>query len=97
VISLEFGGETLLYHTTARVVHRLDPVASIVWRLLDGGVSVDDLVGDLATAFAADPLVVRNDLNKLLERLETASLLAGGQVPKRPGGEPAVLTNPPSP
>ena len=96
VLSIELGGETLLYDATTGAVHRLDQVGSVVWRLLDGDATVEELVGDLAAAFAVDPTVVRADVNDLVAGLEEASLLAGGPGPE-PQSSPALLTNPPSP
>lgn len=96
VLSIELGDETLLYRPTSGGVHRLDPVGSVVWRLLDGDATVDELVGDLAAAFAADPTVVRADVHVLVEGLAEASLLAGGPDAE-PQARPGLLTNPPSP
>lgn len=96
VATLEINGETLLYHRRTGAVHRLDPVGSIVWRFLDGGTTLDELVADLAAGFGADPAVVRGDVTDLLERLARGFLLADGPTPE-PHPEPRPITNPPSP
>lgn len=95
-VSLEVEGETLVYQRQTGEVHRLDPVGAIVWRLLDGQSTVDELVDDLAAAFEVDAGVVRGDVGALLARLEEARLLASGAPHERPDG-PVLLTNPPSP
>jgi peroxiredoxin len=59
------------------VVHWLDPIATIVWQCLDGRVSVEALVAELAGAFAADPTVVADDVLGLCRALARAGLLEG--------------------
>ncbi len=95
-VTLEFDGETLVYHRQTGEVHRLDSVGSIVWRFLDGQTTVDELVTDLSAAFEVDPSVVRRDIRDLLERLRRGFLLADGPAPAAPV-EHVLLTNPPSP
>lgn len=94
--TLEFGGETLVYQPQSGEVHRLDPVGAIVWRVLDGQATIDELVADLAGAFEADPDVVHRDVEALLEKLRRGFLLADGPAPE-PNPEPILLANPPSP
>ena len=96
-VTVEFDGETVIYHRQTGDVHRLDSIGAIVWRCLDGQTTVDELVGDLSTAFAVDRSVVRSDLAELLERLRQASLLDGGPSPVPLITEPRLVTNPPSP
>ena len=95
-ITVPLDGDTIVYHHPTGEVHRLDAVGSVVWQFLDGQTPVDDLVTDLADAFAVDRTVVRGDIDKLLERLGRAGLLADGPRLEPPGG-PRTLTNPPSP
>jgi hypothetical protein len=95
-LTLEFDGECVVYDARTGNVHRLDPIGSIVWQLLDGRTTVDVLVPDLAAAFSADPGVIRKDVDGLLRGLSEAGLLADGSPPAPPP-DPLVLTNPPKP
>jgi PqqD family protein of HPr-rel-A system len=95
-VTIDFDGETLVYHRVTGEVHRLDPVGSIVWRVLDGRTTVDELATDLSASFGVDPIVVRADVADLLERLRRVFLLADGPPPEPPV-EPVLLANPPSP
>jgi hypothetical protein len=94
-VTLEFDHETIVYNCQTGAVHRLDATGSIVWKLLEGHSTIDELVTDLSAAFAVDPSVVHNDVRNLLERLEQGFLLADGPLPE-PHPRPSVLTNPPS-
>lgn len=93
---MDCDSETVVYHLGTGEVHRLDPVGATVWRSLDGRTTIADLAAELATAFEADPDVVRADVERLVEHLGEALLLADGPTPPPPT-EPAVLGNPPSP
>jgi len=95
-IAIDFDGETIVYDRQTGEVHRLDAVGSIVWNLLDGEATVDELVSDLSAAFAAEPGLIRRDMERLLARLEEAFLLGDSPV-ANPSIEPRLLTNPPSP
>ena len=93
-VTLDFQSETLVYHLRTGEVHRLDPIGAMVWRLLDGHTTVDEIVPDLAAAFGTDEAVVRRDVEGLVAKLIQAFLLAGS-IPSRPS-RPRRLTNPPS-
>ena len=95
-VTLECDGESVIYHFRTGEVHRLDRIGSIVWNLLDGQTTVDELVPDLAAAFDVDSEVVLGHVGHLLDELSRASLLAAGSVPLPPS-HPRLLTNPPSP
>ena len=96
-VTVEFDGETVIYHRGTGDVHRLDSIGAIVWRCLDGQSTVDELVGDLSTSFEVDRSVVQSDVAELLERLRDAFLLDRGLSPVPLLTEPRLVTNPPSP
>lgn len=95
-VTLELDGEILVYLPATRDVHRLDRIGALVWNLLDGRATVDELVSDLAAAFEVDQDMVRGHVADLLHQLGAAFLLAGGPGPP-PAVHPQLLTNPPSP
>ena len=61
-------GVVLHRHETDAVA-LLDPLAGVIWRLLDGSAPTDELVDDLADAFDHPVDTVRADVNRLLDQL----------------------------
>lgn len=83
-------------------VHQLDPVGTIVWQLLDGEVTLGELVVDLAEVFKTPEAQVRADLAKLFEDLNEHSLIdsqseSTASPSKTLGEQPAYLQDPPAP
>ncbi len=111
LLELDLDGEVLLVDPRTDGIHQLNPVATIIWSVLDGDATARELVDDLADAFAADVDVVEGDVAVLLERLDSAALLAGSDPPEYllvDSGEgraepedglwrPEYLTDPPAP
>jgi len=77
----DVDGELLLLDPRTDRLHLLDPVATVIWSVLDGEVTVDELVGDLADAFETPAATVRADLDALVSALEGAALLDGVEPP----------------
>ena len=73
--SVEIDGETILYDPEAEMLHRLDPIATVVWGELDGDRPLSDVAADLAAAFETDEAVVLGDVMKLVQRLAADQLL----------------------
>lgn len=100
IASVEIDGERVIYDQSTRAVVHLDAVASVVWLVLDGSGTIDELAVDLADAFGADVDQVKPDVLALVERLAVAGVLEGtaGEHHARPEPEgPAFLVDPPSP
>ncbi|MGH9282326.1 MAG: PqqD family protein, partial [Acidimicrobiales bacterium] len=81
LVTLEVDGELLLLDPRTDGLHRLDRLGTIIWKVLDGEGSVDELVDDLAGAFGTPAEVVRSDLEELLVKLQAAGLLHGSDPP----------------
>ena len=98
VHAVEVDGELVLYDSaTGRAAH-LDAKASLIWQVLDGTVTVDELVGDLSDVFDADPRVVQSDLEAMLAELhELGYLISDRDVDHPPVTTEHVLPDPPSP
>lgn len=80
VTSVEVDGETVAYSPRTGV-HRLDPVATVLWRCLDGATSLAELATDLADVFAEeDPARLRSDLLRYARDLRRAGLVEGGEA-----------------
>lgn len=67
--TVKVGTEALVHHPGTGQLHRLDPTASVIWDLLDGTAPLEQLVEDLAEAFAAPADVVLGDLHALIDQL----------------------------
>lgn len=75
--SVELDGETVIYDESNGSVHLLDPIATIVWSVLDGTSTLEDICADLVETFGADPQQVRGDVVTLAQHLGHSGLLAG--------------------
>lgn len=72
---VELDGETILYEEDSGGLHVLNPTATLVWRCLDGAVSLGELADDIAAALGADPVAVGRDLLALAQQLDDEGLL----------------------
>lgn len=81
LVAVDVDGELLLLDPRTDGLHQLDRLGSIIWQVLDGEATVDELVGDLADAFEAEPGQVRLDLGELLADLRRAGALDGAPPP----------------
>lgn len=72
---VELDGETILYEEDSGGLHVLNPTATLVWRCLDGAVSLGELADDIAAALGADPIEVGRDLLALAQQLDDEGLL----------------------
>lgn len=98
--SVVLDGEIVIYDEATASVHQLDPIATLLWPLMDGDSTLADLVGDVSEAFSAPPSKVRDDLVELLEHLRARRLLADRPPPARPLAtprKPGYLVDPPAP
>lgn len=105
VETIELDDELVLFDPATGALHALDPLASLIWRCLDGTGTVAELVADLADAFGTDAATVRHDVDALLTMLAANGVLESADRPAaRPeaidaDGEagPRVLADPPDP
>jgi PqqD family protein of HPr-rel-A system len=77
--SVELDGETVIYDESNGSIHLLDPIATVVWSVLDGTCTLAEICADLAEAFGADPEQVTGDVLALARHLGHSGLLAGVQ------------------
>lgn len=59
-----------------RPIH-LDPVAAVVFQLLDGSARLVDLIADIHEVIGVPAQVARNQLRRVVRQLEEAALLGG--------------------
>ncbi len=72
------GGDYALHDGRTGRVHFLNRSAAAVWDLLDGSLSVDALVAELALRFDAPEAEVRAGVQQVLELFHTEGLLRRG-------------------
>ena len=80
--TLELDHEAILLDPRTDRIHQLNPQATVIWSVLDGEGTVGDLVADLAEAFAVEPVVLREDVHRLVEQLAAFGLLEGSEPPE---------------
>ena len=70
-----FDGETVIYDLTDASAHVLNRSGALVWELLDGNTTLDELASEVATVFDTDLEVVRGDVRHIVTELERKGLL----------------------
>jgi hypothetical protein len=91
VAHVEVDGEVVLYDDVAKVMHRLNPTASVLWNCMDGSGTLIEIAGDLADAYRADAGAVLDDVVAVTRDLGDKGLLVGiRRSPDSPGVETAA-------
>jgi PqqD family protein of HPr-rel-A system len=70
-------GEAVIYDEGSGDVHHLNPTATIVFGMLDGTVTVDELSADVAAVFGLGEDEAAAHVRGLVDELEAAGLLDG--------------------
>lgn len=68
-------GLAVVVATRKRTVHRLDEVATDLWKFLEPGRTVDELVGFLLSEYEVDTGTARNDVVEFVRELVKKELL----------------------
>lgn len=77
VAMVEVDGEVVLYDPAHGRSEVLNPTAGLVWRLLDGSVSLRDLAVDLASVYDVPIRSLEGDLVELSRSFARLGLLVG--------------------
>ena len=72
--SVELDGELVVYAPDHGTVHKLDAIATALWHCLDGQVTLRELAGELAEAFATDRDRIEDDLVRYTGELVACGL-----------------------
>jgi hypothetical protein len=97
VTSVELDGELVLYDDAARVMHRLNPTASMLWACLDGSGSLAEIAADVASAYGADVVQVCSDLVAASRHLGRMGLVVGVRRSQDAPGFASDQESPPAP
>jgi PqqD family protein of HPr-rel-A system len=75
VLELDMGDGVVLYDSQSRLVHHLNPSASILWQLSDGEASVAQLAGEVSEELRINPEEVRHQFLGLVAELDVLGLV----------------------
>ncbi len=77
---VELDGEALIYDARAERLHHLNPTATVVFGLCDGGSTVPELSEELAHAYGMAGGEMEREVRRLLHRFRSAGLLQEARV-----------------
>ena len=77
VMAVGVNGKTVVVDGDDRRYHVLEGTAGIIWPLLDGTATVEEIAVELSDAFGAPPDVVRADVLEFARQLASAGVLDG--------------------
>jgi len=69
VLELDMGDGVILYDHSSSLVHHLNPSASLVWHLCDGGVGEADLAAEISEELGLDRIEVTEHVRALIREL----------------------------
>jgi PqqD family protein of HPr-rel-A system len=75
VLELDMGDGIVLYDPESRLVHHLNPSASLLWNLSDGDASVEQLVRETSEELHLEPSEVREQFVGLVAEMDALGLL----------------------
>jgi PqqD family protein of HPr-rel-A system len=75
VLELDMGDGVVLYDSQSRLVHHLNPSASILWQLSDGAASVAQLAGEASEELRLNSEEVQQQFLGLVAELEMLGLV----------------------
>jgi PqqD family protein of HPr-rel-A system len=75
VLEIDMGDGVVLYDPAGRLVHHLNPSASVAWQLFDGAVSVRQLAGEISDELRLEPTQVRDQIEALVAELDALGLV----------------------
>lgn len=78
VIESEIDDAIALFHPDSSKVFVLNSTAGDVWRLSDGELTFDQLVGALARSYATEPGLITDDVAAAVDQLRRDGLLTPG-------------------
>ena len=67
--------EAVLYDPVDSVMHTLNPVATVIWKLCDGNHTPEDIAREICERYDAGSDKVVKDVQDTIEQLQTKKLL----------------------
>jgi PqqD family protein of HPr-rel-A system len=78
---VELDGEAVIYDERNGDVHRLNPTATLVFSMLDGATTLDELARDLGEAYSQPVGRIEAQLRELVVQFGASHLLVGSEPP----------------
>ena len=76
VVFTEFdGGEGVLVDLDTKKYFQLNPTATVIWRGLEGGKSLDEIVRDMTAEYDVSPEHAARSVQRLLSNLQEFKLV----------------------
>jgi Coenzyme PQQ synthesis protein D (PqqD) len=83
VVFTEFdGGEGVLVDLDTKKYFQLNPTATVVWRGLEGGKTLDEIVGDMTAEYDVSPEHAARSVQRLLSNLQEFKLVRQREMQK---------------
>jgi Coenzyme PQQ synthesis protein D (PqqD) len=95
VISESIDGEVVAINLLTGTYYSLQGTAARVWDATAAGLTVDEVVADLTTAYDTDGADIAASVTELLDRLVAETLLVPGEAPPDP--QPLAAAGAPQP
>ncbi len=86
VVSRELDGETVLLNLDTGIYFGLDAVGTDMWRAMHSTKALGEAVETVRAQYAADPVVLRDDLLRLAHQMLTKGLLQVSSSTSSPSG-----------
>ncbi|UHD17151.1 HPr-rel-A system PqqD family peptide chaperone [Thiocapsa bogorovii] len=71
----DLDGELIVLDAATGYIHQMNPTGALIWRLLDGGTSIESIETRLSDEFDLDAEEARRDVLGFVEQLQRAGLL----------------------
>lgn len=97
VIVEHIGVEAVAWAHESTVPWHLDSVAAVVVQLLDGRVSLGELVDDVSDVLGIPEAIARRRIREVIATLENGDLLSPAAIPTVEADEPDLFVAPPNP
>lgn len=75
ILEAEVDGDLSLYHPESHQVTVLNSSATAIWRLIDGELSLSEIVDRLASTYDVDPDTIAEDVEQTVSNLVKAGLV----------------------
>ena len=81
VLELDMGDGIVLYDPGSKLVHHLNPSASLLWQLADGEASLEQLVEEVSQEFDLDASELHEQFSGLIAELDALGVLHDSNDP----------------
>ena len=80
VLELDMGDGAILYDNEARLVHHLNPSATLIWQLCDGSGTAEELAEDIAAEYSLDARAIADQVMTVIAELDALGLVEDGRA-----------------